>query len=825
MAVPFNFNAIDWKRDDPVSIIQAYRDALTIQERQRKRRQLEYSHQSDAEAKFVEHNEQEQVNVSGETGAIADSKLKLETNSRKRLSDSPEQQQQLILHPQSELLLVNTAPLAREQTEFAKFRKHRRIFSRRARFPNVSSFWKTAKDLAVARMPQAQAQVQTLNAPRSNEFTTSTFYVDSITQTDSTTSNGDLVSRPVPLDVLKLDPARRKRPGYFSADFDDFDETTRATTTPTGQELTRPATPTPEPEAKRRKLFSSESRLSQAVSFKLLQSENGSGIVLPYSPRRVNGESDISRRRQELERLKQLQQVKEKELEFEKLQNQREAELEQQRVELERLKKLQDEKSKELERKEQELAEKEKLRKENELKSAEKAAKVLEDAKKQAESIKSQSSTGIGSSSDKPALFSASSSDAPNTPSVGSVLSFPTKTATPPNTFSFNKPSSPLGATANTKFGDSSLGLKLGSSEKRTLAPDEAEQPKKRSAFGNDENSLDPAGDKSKVDAINGPGSKLGSGFSGFASSAFGSGFANDSNTSANSTAKANTSVTNSAPAFSFASSGTGSGGFVFGGKSDSTSSSGTNPAVTSSASSSSTIGATSTFGTTPTNGTGFSFGFAKTNTDAGFGGFGSSTSAAGFGTGKTTASGSSIPPISTGSSVPSVPSGAPSTSSTFNFGSSSSRTSSSPGTMFRFGSGSGGIGGTGSTAGAVTTVGTGATVATSSDSVTPGGSTIGSTPFASTSVFNFGSAPATTNPASIFGFNSSTTPGIGQSSGIVAGASSSGTSIPSTPLANSQAGPGAGSLFSAGSPAPGTSSVNGRKMAPMRSRLGRGRR
>ncbi|KAK9389310.1 hypothetical protein V1515DRAFT_595496 [Lipomyces mesembrius] len=405
-AFKFDFSGINWSKDDPVSIVNAYREALKRQEQQKKRRLLESQivTNGNRELSSVESSATISPTIPSASGSnrdhdsilnggtrsheIAHSRLPSNTDSqvteksRKRpATESPEERRGGIRSSLDALWNSRSVAsrLSRLQTGRRNIRKYappsyfaqlRRPGDKIAAVAaaaysgdndqNKSSESSTASVTLPERMPtQATSDCSSLfsnstagflEVPPSNSRP---LYVDSITQTD-TALHESVKDRKRRLDVSDITPERKKRPGFFSAEFEDSDEELKEIEVE-------------EPLLKKRRLFAHDGvTLASSPAFYRTRLVFD-GPDLHISPRKSGaGESDIARRRLELEREEREQQQEEREERLKRERQEKEAELERQRKELEEERKRQELKQKELEEKERQLKE-ELLKKEQQL--------------------------------------------------------------------------------------------------------------------------------------------------------------------------------------------------------------------------------------------------------------------------------------------------------------------------------------------------------------------------------------------------------------------------------------------------------------------------
>ncbi|KAK9431355.1 hypothetical protein V1505DRAFT_368796 [Lipomyces doorenjongii] len=407
----FDFSGINWSKDDPVSIVNAYREALKRQEQQKKRRLLQSqivtngnSVSYSRELGSVESSATISPTIPSASGSnrdhdnisnggtrsheIAHSRLPSNTDSqvsekpRKRpATESPEERRGGIKssldalwnsrNVASRLSILHTGRRnIRKYAPPSYFAQLRRPGDKIAAVAaaaysgdhdqNKPSETSTASATLPERMPaQATSDCSSLFSNSTAGFSevpapnSRPLYVDSITQTDTALheSGNDRKRR---LDVSDIAPDRKKRPGFFSAEFEDSDEELKEIEVE-------------EPLLKKRRLFAHDgvTLASNPAFYRTRLVLDGPDLHI--SPRKSGaGESDIARRRLELEREEREQQQEEREERLKKERQENEAELERQRKELEEERKRQELKQKELEEKERQLKE-ELLKKEQQL--------------------------------------------------------------------------------------------------------------------------------------------------------------------------------------------------------------------------------------------------------------------------------------------------------------------------------------------------------------------------------------------------------------------------------------------------------------------------
>ncbi|KAK9361192.1 hypothetical protein V1504DRAFT_452300 [Lipomyces starkeyi] len=398
----FDFSGINWSKDDPVSIVNAYREALKRQEQQKKRRLLESQivTNGNRELGSVEssatisptipsasgsNRDQDNISNGGShmrnyiangSHEIAHSRPPSHTDSqvseklRKRpATESPEERRGGI---KSSLdALWNSRSVASRLSILRTGRRNIRKYAPPSYFAQLrrpgdkiaavaagayvgdndqnKSESSTASVTLPGRMPaQATSDCSSLFSNSTAGFSevpaskSRPLYVDSITQTD-TALHESVNDRKRRLDVSDITPERKKRPGFFSAEFEDSDEELKEIEVE-------------EPLLKKRRLFARDgvTIASNPAFYRTRLVLDGPDLHI--SPRKSGaGESDIARRRLELEREEREQQQEEREERLKRERQEKEAELERQRKELEEERKRQEQKQKELEEKERQL--------------------------------------------------------------------------------------------------------------------------------------------------------------------------------------------------------------------------------------------------------------------------------------------------------------------------------------------------------------------------------------------------------------------------------------------------------------------------------------
>ncbi|KAK9375161.1 uncharacterized protein V1513DRAFT_425007 [Lipomyces chichibuensis] len=829
----FDFSGINWSKDDPVSIVNAYREALKRQEQQKKRRLLESQIVTNGKRELGSVGSSATISptipsASGSNGVhdnisnggnhtknyivnnssheIAQSRPPSNTDSqvsekpRKRpATESPEEQRGGIKSSLDALWNSRSvvSGLSRLRTGRRNIRKYappsyfaqlRRPGDKIAAIAaaayagdndqNKSTESSTASVTLPSKVPaQATSDCSSLfsnstagfsEVPTSNS---KPLYVDSITQTD-TALHDSVNDRKRRLDVSDITPERKKRPGFFSAVFEDSDEELKEIEVE-------------EPLLKKRRLFVHDgvTLASNPAFYRTRLVLDGPDLHM--SPRKSSGgESDIARRRLELEREEREQEQEEREERLKRERQEKEAELERQRKELEEERKRQELKQKELEEKERQLKA-ELLKKEQQL--AKSSAHVSALAPAGDNGAKADFTLGASSVPAQPSRLQPSA-DAINlgTPSFAFGLSTSTpndKTASvAPYRFSVSSGSGTdsAAATATTTIGGSKPDLGISTSTTSS-----------RFQFG-----VKSSADISTLPFTSASGLPFASGSS---APAFTS-----SSTSVPSIA-VSSQAASSAPSTAFAVGLTSA------------------PSVATTFSSSSKLSGSTEVASTSASGTGstpaLTFSFGKTSTPSSA----STTSSA--------SSGPSLPAFAIGSNVAATSTPAPAFSQSV---SSASTTQATGAPSFSFGSSTtssaampfGGFLATSSSASLIPGISAPTTTLNSAPSFTfTAGSTNTANPAAnlgssgasaaaptfgsttartaptqsSTSLFNF--ASSTANPAAVFGFNTST-----ESSPAPVAANGMTSSTPN--------------MFA--SPAPSGTPPPGRKLAPMRGRLRR---
>ncbi|KAK9321947.1 hypothetical protein V1517DRAFT_324807 [Lipomyces orientalis] len=396
----FDFSGINWSNDDPVSIVNAYREALKRQERQKKRRLLESQIVTNAnrELSSVESSATISPTIPSASGSnrekdftsnrafdvkngiisrnddilsnppsIIGSQVSEQSLKRKGI-ESPEERRRSVQSSLNVLWNSRNVPRRLLQNSRRNVRKHappsyfaqlRRPGEKAEAVTSVTSAGETDQNDSsqtstgsVTFPGRMQARVTSDSSSLFSHSTTGLsevlgqslrpLYVDSITQTDTALDEA-VNHRKRRLDVSDVMPDRKKRPGFFSADFEDSDDELKEIEVE-------------EPFLKKRRLFANDGvTLASSPAFYRSKSElDGPGLHI--SPRKpLTGESNITRRRLELEQEEREQQQREKEERLESERHEKEAELERQRKELEEERKRQQLKQKELEEKERQL--------------------------------------------------------------------------------------------------------------------------------------------------------------------------------------------------------------------------------------------------------------------------------------------------------------------------------------------------------------------------------------------------------------------------------------------------------------------------------------
>ncbi|KAK9383840.1 uncharacterized protein V2V93DRAFT_377611 [Kockiozyma suomiensis] len=378
MSFKFDFKTINWSKNDPVSIVKAYREALQLQEHQRKKRQLATpSDSSDTNGyrssdsiitlplssseSCGNNSNEERIDQSGsdisESRALVvvvpNEENRSEQIRKRRASSSSDQQSPVQAFAAHQF----SASAARNpRSRLNKLQNSRMRKQNRPKF-SAPRFWQGVRALAA---PASQSDHYNDSVPSlpniitcisQSESTSSEKedavvngasetgplvatesirgpYVDSVTQTDNFTQN----SKKRPVDISEIAAARKKRPGYFSANFEDSDSDGEV--------------PVEEPVLKKRRLFTSEP--PNTVAMRLFNSE---GPSLSFSPRRTG---DIAARREQLILREQEEEKKKREeearqLELKKIEEAREK-LEKERREFEEEKRRELEKLKQAQR-------------------------------------------------------------------------------------------------------------------------------------------------------------------------------------------------------------------------------------------------------------------------------------------------------------------------------------------------------------------------------------------------------------------------------------------------------------------------------------------
>ncbi|KAK9316620.1 hypothetical protein V1524DRAFT_426162 [Lipomyces starkeyi] len=398
----FDFSGINWSKDDPVSIVNAYREALKRQEQQKKRRLLESQIVTNGNREFgsVEssatisptipsasgsNRDQDNISNGGShmrnyivngSHEIEHSRPPSHTDSqiseklRKRpATESPEERRGGI---KSSLdALWNSRSVASRLSRLRTGRRNIRKYAPPSYFAQLRRPGDKIAAVAAAAYAgdndqnKSESSIASVTLPGrmpaqatsdcSSLFSNSTagfsevpasksrpLYVDSITQTD-TALHESVNDRKRRLDVSDIPPERKKRPGFFSAEFEGSDEELKEIEVE-------------EPLLKKRRLFARDGvTIASSPAFYRTRLVLD-GPDLHISPRNYGaGESDIARRRLELEREEREQQQEEREERLKRERQEKEAELERQRKELEEERKRQEQKQKELEEKERQL--------------------------------------------------------------------------------------------------------------------------------------------------------------------------------------------------------------------------------------------------------------------------------------------------------------------------------------------------------------------------------------------------------------------------------------------------------------------------------------
>ncbi|KAK9451035.1 uncharacterized protein V1518DRAFT_412378 [Limtongia smithiae] len=389
----FDFSGIQWTKNDPTSIVNAYRRALQQQEHQRKRRLLgtqadgsiresSYAESSatlsptiasatDDSANSNPQDSGDSANESGEFAKPSD----LATTDRKRkaalIAPSNQRRQGGI-----KSTLLSLWQTSNPRSRLAKLSKSRRghqftpppyfeVLKKRdsaAPIPELASvpqlLQPTAPVYSHTRIPSNESQ--NLQMPLRNSPIAPSqpraIYVDSVTQTDQVPFEEKSKKRP--LSIMEISTDRRQRPGFFSADFDE-DVSTDEDVAPSEPEMQEPTL------KKRRLLVPDGVNLANSPLFKSMYQNNG------FSFKSGGGESTVAQRRQMLESVERQEQQKEREEQLKKEHEEQLKEFERQRQELEAERQRQEHTRRELEAKEQLLREAEQKRQ-----AEEKMAKV-----------------------------------------------------------------------------------------------------------------------------------------------------------------------------------------------------------------------------------------------------------------------------------------------------------------------------------------------------------------------------------------------------------------------------------------------------------------
>ncbi|KAK9464390.1 hypothetical protein V1512DRAFT_268435 [Lipomyces arxii] len=384
--INFDFSKINWNKADPVTIVNAYREALQRQEQQQKQRILgsqllaiedsRNDESSDTVSPTIASTDLHGANSSTiEVAPTQNNKRQLFSQSHS--SGSTRLSHQSSCSPNADsnykqkvakyaVATINQANQPRSR--LAKMRASRRQFRKYAPPSYFAQVRKPGEKITTAVVISAQTQAEDFDdhepAIESNAFSASTdfkpsfsaadleiakhpvtpqvHYVTSSSQTDFPMFNTIVTTKPRPLDLSEIAPERKKRPGYFSANFDDDSEEED------GQE---PGVI--EPIIKRRRLFvSDDASLASSPAFRSILSSTSSAFS---HSRKIITESDISRRRLEFEIEEKELLQKEQEAKLQREREEKEQELARQREELEQERQRQIQKQKELEQKEQQL--------------------------------------------------------------------------------------------------------------------------------------------------------------------------------------------------------------------------------------------------------------------------------------------------------------------------------------------------------------------------------------------------------------------------------------------------------------------------------------
>ncbi|KAK7208014.1 hypothetical protein BZA70DRAFT_265333 [Myxozyma melibiosi] len=471
MSSKFDFTKINWVKNDKYSIVKAYREALQLQEQQKKRRLLDtqtdpssntkrpsQGGSSDApllngtvvEREDVDQKDSTKPDNGSDNGALvvaSDSNRDQDQQIRKRRASSPHESQ-------LEQAVAVSRPSALQYTyprsRLTKMQSQRAKRFQRPKF-STPTFWPGVKSLlprAPIHDPVPSLANNIIQAPplddtngfsllSNNVGSEISFqpspqslrrpYVDSVTQTEA----AEQPSLKRPIDISEVPQERKKRPGFFSANFDDDSSEDEATATE-------------EPVLKKRRLFTADAPSTPTARFLSFDGPN-----LPFSPRRTG---DIAARRQQL-LMKEREEEKKKEEEEAREKERKKLEEEREKLERER-KEFEAERKRELENLQRKKKEQEEEAKRVAAEAAAKAAAAAASSSSSmpktndaSQSNSSQSSTGLS--------FNFSSGPAEKTTPT---ISFGASTTEKPTSFTpditFGAPSTSSGSAGDEKKDD-----------------------------------------------------------------------------------------------------------------------------------------------------------------------------------------------------------------------------------------------------------------------------------------------------------------------------------------------------------------------------------
>ncbi|KAK9480368.1 hypothetical protein V1514DRAFT_326195 [Lipomyces japonicus] len=384
----FDFSGINWSKDDPLSIVSAYREALKRQEVVKKRKILHDNNRPRHDQSQPEHaisvdivaptvvsleqssattNDTSSSSLSSSSSFTAENDHEITTGqlNRKRqaLPDSPVQVQNSSI-PETVGLIRGSLnalwSLRNARSRLSKLQTKKRfappVFYNRLDSPSLHH--KTAiTNLATDNTHVHNHLAHSL--PTENNITTAIGAINpepvipvnahdnnQVTQSDQ--DKNDL-PRKRPIDVSDIAPDRRKRPGFFSANFDDDDGRH-------GDQHVPDQIAVQEPALKKRRLFVSEkATLAQSPAFQRAKARSQEHERRFVAQRSSTEDPAVLERRAEIAKEKREHELLEREARLEQERKVKELELEIQRKELEAERKRQHEQRQELEIKRQQL--------------------------------------------------------------------------------------------------------------------------------------------------------------------------------------------------------------------------------------------------------------------------------------------------------------------------------------------------------------------------------------------------------------------------------------------------------------------------------------